>query len=137
VTDPSKDPFKSSTIDVEQALARPATRGVEIVIKWKVTGEPSPVAAYRVWVLTGADKIDYGTLVVGKMPGGAINSSSSSTIVKMLPPNVRSIDVLLAPDPKVAEQHIGLTEIWGQPLELKDVTLERFDRAAATTASSP
>ena len=102
-----------------------------------MTGEPSPVAAYRVWLHAGAEKIEYGTLVVGKIPSGGITSYSASTVAKALPPDVTSIDVLLTPDQKVAEQHIGLTEIWGQPLELKDVPLQRFDGGATTTRSSP
>jgi hypothetical protein len=133
VTDPARDPFKSSAIAVEQLLARPSSRGVELVIKWKVTSEPSPVVAYRVWLQAGAEKINYGTLVAGKLPDGSISSYSSSNVVKSLPPDLTTVDVLLTPDPKAAEQHIGLEEIWGQPLEIKGVTLERFDRSAATT----
>ena len=135
VTDPARDPFKSSTISVEQALARPSSHGVELVIKWKVTNEPSPVLAYRVWLRTGAEKINYGTLVAGKLTDGTISSYSSSSVVKSLPPEVTSLDVLLTPDPKAAEQHVGLEEIWGLPLEMKGVTLERFDRSPATTPS--
>ena len=137
VTDPARDPFKSSTIAVEQLLARPSSRGgVEVVIKWKMTGQPTPVAAYHVWLQTPAEKIDYGTLVAGKLADGSINSYSSAKVVKSLPPDVTTVDVLLTPDPKVAEQHIGLEEIWGQPLEIKGVTLERFDRSSATTQTS-
>ncbi len=136
VTDPAKDPFKTSAIAVEQALARPSSRGVELVIKWKFTGDPSPVAAYRVWLQTKSEKIDYGTLVFGKLPAGSINSYSSAHVVKTLPDDVTSVDVLLIPDPKAAEQHIGLQEIWGHPLELKGVTLDRFDRSPATTYQS-
>ena len=135
VTDPARDPFKSSTLSVEQALARPSSRGVELVIKWKVTNEPSPVVAYRVWLQAAAEKINYGTLVAGKLTDGTISSYSSSSVVKSLPPEVTSLDVLLTPDPKAAEQHVGLEEIWGLPLEMKGVTLERFDRSPATTPS--
>ncbi len=126
MTDPTRDPFLSSKITVEQALARPSSKGVDLVIKW-VTLEPSPVAAYHVWLQAGGEKIDYGTLIVGKLADGTVNSYTSNKTVKSLPADVTTIDVLLTPDPKTAERHMGIEEIWGQPLELKAVTLERFD----------
>ena len=138
VTDPERNPFKASTIDVEQLLARPSSRGgVEVVIKWKFKGEPSPVAAYHVWLQAGGEKIDYGTLVVGKTSRGGTTSYSSAKVVKSLPPEVTSANVLLTPDTKAAEQHIGISEIWGHPLELNDVTLERFDLAQPATRPGP
>ena len=137
VTDPERNPFKTSTIDIEQLLARPSTRGVELVIKWKFKGEPSPVAAYHVWIQAGGEKIDYGTLVAGKTLRGGTTSYSSATVVKSLPPEVTSANVLLTPDTKAAEQQIAITEIWGQPLELNDVTLERFDLAPPATRTAP
>lgn len=127
VTDPKRNPFTSSTLAIEQALARPSSRGVEVVIKWKITGQPSPVVAYRVWLQAGGEKIDYGTLVAGTLGNGTISSYSSSKTIQSLPPDVTTMDILLTPDPKAAEGHIALEEIWGQPLELKGVTLDRFD----------
>ncbi len=116
VTDEARNPFTSSTISVEHALARPASKGVELVIKWKVTGEPSPVAAYHVWLQAGAEKIDYGTLIVGRKGDGTINSFTPRKTVSSL-----------TPDAKAAEHHLDLDEIWGEPLEISGVKLDRFD----------
>jgi hypothetical protein len=131
VTDPAKSPFLSSTIAIEQALTRPSSKGVELVIKWKISNDPDLVAAYHVWAQAGTEKIDFGTLVVGKIKGGQINSYTPSKVIKSLPADLTTVDILLTPDTKAAEQHVGLEEIWGLPLEFKDVTLQRFDVAGA------
>jgi hypothetical protein len=128
ITDPNRDPFKSTSISVAEALVRPATQGVELAIKWNVDNKVSPVLSYRIWVQAGGQRIDFGTMVVGSYSSGStIRSIPDRQHLKSLPPDVRSIDITLEPDPKPAEQFTSIEEVWGQPLELKNAALERFD----------
>ena len=128
ITDPARDPFKSSKLTVEEALVRPATGGVELVINWKVTGNPDPVASYRIAVQAGEERIDFGKMVFGVVSRhGTYRSMPDRKQLKSLPASVRSIDIILTPDPVPAEEFIEVKEVWGGPLELKDVPLGRFD----------
>ena len=137
VTDAGRNPLKPSSIQVEQMIARPSSRGVELVIKWKFDRSISPIASYRVWVLAGGQKIDYGAFVVGQRGDGGFESVPSRGVAKNLPADVEMVDLLLTPDPKAAEHFTNIEEIWGQPFEIKNVPLERFDRAESTTKTSP
>ena len=63
--------------------------------------------------------------------------SSSSELrgrVKSLPADVTQINLSFEPEPKGAERYSEVEEMWGSPLEIKDVPLERFDleKAPAT-----
>jgi hypothetical protein len=136
VTDPAADPFKSVTVAVAEALARPASRGVELAIKWKVSGTPPTPIACVVWVQAGEQKVNFGRFVYAPTGrNGTLSGYSERTNVPSLPASVKRIDVTLVPDTKVAEGHVEIEKIWGKPLELKDVPLQRFDidSSAATT----
>ena len=127
VTDPQANPLKSVTLTVEQVLARPATKGTELFIKWKYAGDPEPALSYRIWVQAGEQKIDFGRLTMATIGRSSRCSLSSRRTVKSLPADVKTIDVLLTPDPKVAEECIGLERIWGQPMQFHNLGVERFD----------
>jgi hypothetical protein len=127
ITDPARDPFKSATLTVEEALVRPATGGVELALNWKLKGNVDPAASYQVFVQAGTERIDFGKMVFGSYGGGTMRSMPDRKRLNSLPPDVRSIDVILTPDPARAEEFIEFKEVWGLPLELKDIPLQRFD----------
>ena len=136
VTDPARDPFKGAPLTIEQALARPtSSRGVEIVLRWKAAGTPSLPVSYRVRAQVGEQVVDCGTFLTGST--GRMSFSSSSELrgrVKSLPADVTQINLSFEPEPKGAERYSEVEEMWGSPLEIKDVPLERFDleKAPAT-----
>jgi hypothetical protein len=137
VKDPTSNPFTSASITVEEALARPSSRGVELAIKFKFTGVLSPVVGYRVWVQAGDQKINFGTLVAGRTSRGQTQGGTDRATVKELAADVKSIDILFEPDTKVVEHHTGIEEIWGGSHRIQGVPLQRFDLDdAATTAPS-
>jgi hypothetical protein len=109
-------------------MARPSSRGVEIVIKWSAGDHADPPLSYRVTLIAGDQKIDHGSIFTGRIGS---NSSSSrmtaSQVIKTLAADVRSIDILLTPDPKNAEDFVGVERIWGVEHKIENVKLERFD----------
>jgi hypothetical protein len=132
ITDPAQDPFKSTLkISVEQALTRPASQGkdnVQLVIKWKLDGATDPAICYHVdALLPSGQKISFGRIMFGRLGRGTASSYSDQVNIKALPPEVKSIDLLLTPDPKGAEEFTGLGKIWGGEHKIEQVPLERFD----------
>ena len=99
-----------------------------MVIKFKFSGEFSPVVAYRVAVQAGEQTIDYSTLVAGRLSrSGSIRSHSEQANVPAIAPEVKTIDILLTPDLAAAERFPQIEEIWGQPHTIKNVPLQRFE----------
>jgi hypothetical protein len=128
VTDPAQDPLQKITLGVQQALARPSSRGVEIAIKWSAGDGADPPLSYCVTVMAGDQKIDYGSIFTGRTGNNASSSSmTGSHVIKSLAPDVRSIDILLTPDPKNAERFVGVEQIWGVEHKIENVKLERSD----------
>jgi hypothetical protein len=128
VTDPALDPFKKVTFGVQQAGARLSSGGVQIAITWSHADAADPPLSYRVTVIAGDQKIDFGSIFTGKTEANSSTSSlGSPRSIKSLPPDVKSIDVLLTPDPKNAERFVGVERIWGVEHKIENVKLERFD----------
>lgn len=132
-TDPSHDPQQSQTPLVKQALVRKATGGVEVVVEWDTTNNPCPPMAGQVKATAGDQTLDLGHLVWGTLTSDGLNKSwggdPSRSIRKAasLPADVKSLSLTVTPDPLVAEQTLGLDTIWGKPIEIKDIPLQRFD----------
>jgi hypothetical protein len=119
------------TLTVEEALVRPATGGVELAFSWKLKGTADPAASYQIFVQAGSERIDFGKMVFGSTGRGSLRSMPDRKRLRSMPADVRSIDVILTPDPAPAEEFVEFKEIWGKPLELKDIPLQRFDVESA------
>jgi hypothetical protein len=128
ITDPKQDPLQKVTLNVEQALTRPHTRGVEIVIKWAASDHADPPISYRVTLVAGDQKIDFGRVFTGRTGTSRSTSSMSGMkMVKTLAPEVKSIDLLFTPDPEGAERFVGVERIWGGEYKIENVKLERYE----------
>ena len=129
ITDPAQDPFRNGdSITIEQALTRASSRGVELVLKFKVNGTLMPLVSYHVYVRAGGEKLDYGTLVAGAETGrGQFQSSTSAKAFKSIPPDLKTIDVLFELDETAAERFTGIETVWGGPYQIRGVKLERYD----------
>jgi hypothetical protein len=136
VTDANADPFKSGTLVVEQALVRPASQGKEIVLKFKSTGNLTPLLSYRVWLQPsgGGEKINYGTVVIG---GNGYHSASVVSRQTELPADVTMVDLRFEVDQAAAERFVGVEQIWGHPHVIKNVKLERFDLSPNGNGDAP
>jgi hypothetical protein len=128
VTDPALNPLQKGTFGVQEAGARPSSQGVEIAITWSRASDADPPLSYRVTVIAGDQKIDFGSIFTGKTEYNSSTSSMGSPrSIRSLPPDVKSIDILLTPDPKSAERFVGVERIWGVEHKIENVKLERFD----------
>ena len=96
-----------SRLTVELDSGKPKV-GVSFDVVLKVAGEEYAAGSYRV---------------------AANNSGSMETGADLpaLPPDVKSADVILRPNPKHAESLVGADKIWGGEVVLKDVPLTRYD----------
>jgi hypothetical protein len=128
INDPRQDPLKLGVkLTIEQALVRPSSRGVEVVIKFKIDGSADPALAYHVSLLAGDQKIDFGMLLTARTKYGTTSGMNDTHVFKSFPADVKSIDVLFTPDPKVAEEYVGIERMWGGEYKIEAVPLERFD----------
>jgi hypothetical protein len=92
--------------------------------------------SYRVVVQAGDQKINFGTFIHASTLLGTVQGSTEQQArIKSLPRNLTRIDVLFTPDPKAAEAFPVIEQIWGQPYQIKDVPLQRFDLATTKPAA--
>ena len=135
ITDPASNPFTSASLYVQEALARPSSRGVDLVVKFKPTGTFTPVLSYRIVLETGdGEKIDYGTLVIGRIGTHSYESYSGRKTINALDPRVKQVNVILEVNEKAAEGYLDIKEVWGGRHRIDGVKLERFDLADKGTA---
>lgn len=127
VTDPAKDPNPSLGISVAQALVRPASGGLELVLQWKYSaGHLTPVC-YKVTAIAGEQKINVGQFILVSTGNSRTSSTSDRARMKSLPPEIKTIDLLLTPDPTRAEPMLEIEEIWGRELKIEGIPLDRAD----------
>ena len=138
ITDPNRDPFRNGdAIVIEEALTRSSKNGVELVLKFRVSGQVTPLVSYHVYVQAGGDKLDFGTLVAGTDPvRGGYGPGTQQRTFKSLDPSIRTIDVIFELDEKPAEQFPGIEKVWGGPYRIDKVKLQRFDTQATTTTTA-
>lgn len=117
VTDPARDP---GTALVKRCMIRPRTGGSEAVIEWH--GTPIPVCG-KLIIRIGDQSFDAGKVWISQ--GG----DAGPKPLPQLPPG-NLADLRIDPDPDHAERSFTPRAIWGKPIELKNVHLERFDTPA-------
>ena len=127
VTDPGQDPLKAHCPAVKEALVRPATRGLQLVIKWQDLPYPEMPLSYRVTAVAGEQRMAFGSYLVARCRSKSTASISEQADMKSLPPEVTSIDLEFTPDPVQAERIVGIDRIWGLPYQIKNVPLARYD----------
>ena len=149
-TDPSHDPRRANESLVKEAIVRKATSGVEVVVSWDGGDPPRPPMAGKVTATVDGREVDMGSLEWGKVSGKNGNEQQwggeqprSSGRIASLSPQLKSISIRVVPDPATAEKMLGLDTIWGKPVEIKDIPLQRFDldpeaaKAAGQTPLTP
>jgi hypothetical protein len=127
ITDPAQDPFNSIKLGVDEALVRTHTQGAQIVLKWTPGQYADPPISYHVTLVAGDQQIDFGAIFTARVSGGSNSSMATTKVVKSLPADVKTIDLLFTPDPKNAERFLGVEQIWGGHYKIENVKLERFD----------
>jgi hypothetical protein len=139
VSDDALDPAKTMTLQISEALMRPSSRGAgEIALKWKPSGAcPAPISM-RVTIRAGDRSISAGAFTYKSDGGSASWGYGGPALVKQpLPPGITTIDVLMTPDPKALEDSPTVNRIWGKPIRINDVPLERFDLKPSPSTLAP
>ena len=61
----------------------------------------------------------------GYYQGGSTSSAGGQ--IDSLPADVREAVVVLEPAPDIAEENMNVDEIWGKPIVIEQVPLDRYD----------
>jgi len=124
VTDPARSPAKGITIKSARVTRAEKRKRLAVDVDF---GRPSVPLSFDVVVKIGDREHNVGWYVV---TGTQSTASDYGAELDSLPPDVKSVDVVLRPNPRNAENVPGITEIWGAEIERKGVLLERFDLEA-------
>jgi hypothetical protein len=120
VTDARRDP--SAGISIERIQVFPYGDKLRLETKYKCDSTDIPLCmkmAMRV-----GDK-DYDLGHFGRE--GNWGTSSTQRDIDALPADLTRVTVILTPDAQLAEQNLIANEIWGHPIVINNVPLERFD----------
>lgn len=133
-TDPLHDPSRANAALVKEAIVRKTGSGVEVVVLWDWANAPRPPMSGKVTATVDDQSVDMGALVWGHLSGPNGNERSwggeqcrSGARLARLSPQAKAISLKVTPDPTAAETMLGLDTIWGKPVEIKDIPLQRFD----------
>ena len=107
------------------------------MIKWQDWPAPATPVSYRVTAVVGGTAIPFGGYLQAATSRGGTSSISEQAEVKFLATDVTSMDLQFVPDPTNAERIIGIDRIWGQPFEIKNVPLARYDLPSSTRPAGP
>ncbi len=120
VTDPERDPSESFSIPKIQVF--PYGEQLQLETKIQVSEIEVAVSARLFLDLEGV-AYELGTYT----REGGRSSYSSQRRVDHLPKDLTRIDVRMEPDTKLALEQTTANEIWGEPILIRNVLLERFD----------
>ena len=136
VTDPALDPFRSNALSISEAVVRPASRGSQLVLKWKDFPVPTVPLSYQVTLVAGSQRIAYGSYLTAAIGRSSTGSITDQATIPSLPADVTTVDLICTPDPKNAERIIGIDRIWGRPFEIKNIPLLRYDLTPAESSTT-
>lgn len=120
VTDPNRDP--SGTVSVSSIEV---TRdGMRVHLKPVMKVGQLPISCgFRVYAELDGAKRDLG--YYGTKEQGSYSSLGGK--VDSLPADLKQVTVVLEPDAEAAEKDSDANEIWGKPIRIENVPLERYD----------
>jgi len=128
-TDASRDPGRLGGIQVERLVAQAGPdRKNSIILMLEFTpGLPIPVS-YDVSISLGGQPLPLGmTWAVLNSDSQRSGSSQLRTNVGDIDPSIQSADIILTPNPAHIEHLPDVEQIWGKPVTLRNVPIERLD----------
>ena len=123
VTDPANDP-QTAGWSVKSARVTKTGDGSRLTVEFQRGRPPVPVS-FDVFARVSGAEHPMGWVVVGA--DRSVSGSHHVDFKPVLPADVKTVDVILRPNPAHAEQVPGITEVWGKAFELKNIRLERYD----------
>jgi hypothetical protein len=128
-TDASRDPNSTGGIKIERLVVQAGRDGKKsIILKIGFTPELSVPLSCDVGVMVGGDSLHLGqTWIVRQGNSQTSGGSQFQAQIEKLDPAIRSADVILQPNPIHIERVPGVEKIWGKPIVIPAVPLERLD----------
>ena len=65
--------------------------------------------------------------IVRRANGSTSGGTNLQAVIESLDPSIKVADITLTPAPKYIDQRSEVTEIWGKPITLYNVPIERID----------
>jgi hypothetical protein len=120
VTDPARDP--SNAVGVASIQVMPQGQRVRFEPQLKIGQLPVPVL-FRFRAEVQGRRFDMGWWgQSGRRSASMLGGTAAS-----LPADLKEVTLILEPDAKTAEEQGQFDEIWGKPITLEHVPLERYD----------
>lgn len=122
VTDPARDPSKTGGVSITSIQVVPEGRKLSLKPQVKIGQLPIAVC-FRMVMMVDGEKHDMG------WKGREENRTTSGSRgrIDSLPAGITAATVVLEPDVEHALEHLDATEIWGKPITIQNVPLERWD----------
>jgi hypothetical protein len=123
VTEAKLDPNTTGAVKINAIRVIRERGGQNVAVDMAINGNIVP-CSFDVTLRIGGKEYPIGWYVASK------NSSTVSGLglhLEGLDPAVQAADVLLRPDPAHAEGTVGVDRIWGGPLDVLNVPLQRYD----------
>lgn len=124
VTDAEFDPQKGGIVKVTRAATVRTDTGPRLMLDLEFGRLPVAVS-FDVIARVAGQEVPLGGHV--RSEEGRSWQAPHAHTFDALPPDVKSLDVILRPNPAHAENVAGVDRIWGGEIELKNVRLERHD----------
>ena len=121
VTDPALDPRAGITVKSARVTRRGQLR--QMVVEMDFGRPRVPLSFDVVFRVTGQE---YGAgwhVVTAQRSSG----TQQACDFESLPPDVKTLDVILRPHPKYAENVAGAEKVWGREVTLTNVPVQRYD----------
>jgi hypothetical protein len=125
-TDPALDPNHTHALKLSSVRVIREGSGKRVTVDLSIDGSIVP-CSFDVALRINGQQNQIGWVLASP---GNISTSGMFCHLDALDPSVQSADVLLRPNPTHAEGVAGIDRIWGGPVDLLNVPLQRFDLPA-------
>lgn len=120
ITDPKRDPTKEISVTSIQVIPRNQKLELKPQIDFKQSQTP---VYFRICLEFDRKKHDLGSQ--GKDAYWSVSGGHGT--IDSLPSDLKAVTVILEPNVEGAEEYLLFNEIWGQPITIRNVPLERYD----------
>jgi len=137
-TDPKDDPRQNNAIQVERIVIQPqGADKAKVVLKLKF-GQVMPVpVSFDAGVRLGDQDVHVGFKWAIRTQSRSMGGSDDlSEAIDPLDPSVTTADVFLTPNALHVEDQPEVEKIWGKPIVLRNIPLDRYDLQSSESSET-